>query len=384
MNKKILLFITFICLSLSLFAFDFGGFIENNSSVDGSAFALDKLALSQNDKVGLWIRTPLNDTVSFTSEGYYKFSLNSPLDPFSSDNITHEVNLNLFKLEMLLPLSSSSSLELDLGRFYVSDSSFQVYAGEADGLLVNLSFPAVGLSLYGGYTGSLNAKTASFFKAQSSYDSKAIYPLASKYLLTSWNVSVPNFVSGHSFNAEYFGTFDLNSYDNSESKVNRFYGSISANGPLVPRLYYNFVTTYNFNLSTEKTMGLLSEVNLVYYANFLNSSLMADFLLITPDFLPTTMNSAGLNGSYPYQNLMKATVSGTILPISNLFLSLTGDAIFVFEDKVPSFDAIQWQGYIQYQVVSDVQIALSVGQLFPMGNNGDSYMTGSLKVLLSF
>ena len=117
---------------------------------------------------------------------------------------------------------------------------------------------------------------------------------------------------------------------------------------------------------------------------FKSATLAANFALATEDFTQFTANSADLSGLYYYENLIKASLVGSIMPISKLYINASGSLLFNLVSTSSNFAAVQWQGYIQYQFFSDLMVSLSIGQEIPMNNVGINYLTGTFGFVLSF
>ena len=93
--KKIIIIVIAFCIILPFagFSLDFGGNLDNSTSLSGSA-PDSSVSLSQIDKLSLWFNADLNSNISFASSGSYSFS-------YSFSGNTGEVIPYLFDIDFL-------------------------------------------------------------------------------------------------------------------------------------------------------------------------------------------------------------------------------------------------------------------------------------------
>ncbi|MBR1722632.1 MAG: hypothetical protein IJ727_09170, partial [Treponema sp.] len=244
--RKILAGLLALGLSQLAFSFETGAMLSNNTKL-ANAEKDGSLKLDQNNGISMWLRTPLNKDGSnyFVGEGSFQTEYDDTVEESDKILILY-ADLDLFKFVFKNELESGH-FDLSVGRFYNSDLSSLVYGQNGDGIKFLLSMSGVNLSLFGSYTGLLNAKNVTILEAneEDSPDltdkEKTVYVLANKYLVGALTLSFPNLIASQSISVEGFGAFYLES-----TKYNRFYGTLALNGPIISPLFYDLTTTFGF------------------------------------------------------------------------------------------------------------------------------------------
>ena len=182
--KNFALFCTAIALlSAPAFSFDWGGKIYSDTSFIGKNN--EALKLKETDNANLWLSVPLSKDNSkyFSAEALYQFKYD---DSLPSDKMVNTIDLNLFKFVARQKLSGGKRFAVSAGRFGVSDLTGKVFAQNSDGVLLQFSTLRFNTSLYGGYTGLLNANTTTILNNPEgtswTIGDNAVYRLAPKYI----------------------------------------------------------------------------------------------------------------------------------------------------------------------------------------------------------
>ncbi len=372
-------------------AVDFGGMITNDSKFSGNTFG--KLLLEQKNSASAWLRIPFNNkgTTYFTAEGVYQFVEKDikigDVDANSYDTRYAGIaDLSLFKFATSWK-KTSSQISLSVGRFHSADLSGLVFSQTADGLLAKFDFSRVSFSLYGAYTGLLNARTvkmvnknfehlngAKFLTEYGEFspeDTKKHYQRAESYVIGSATLSFPNLFASQTISLQGLGTFKMK--DQTDTTYSRIYAELSIGGPLVSTLYYNINTTFGFSKydSEDFKVGNLSKVFLTYYAPVKNITLSLGGVYASGEngglkpFVGFTSQTAtnALQGRTEYSGIIKPTLAFSIKPVQNLLLGASGD-IIINAAESPEYEGFQYGVNANWQIVSDVMIGASMYQYF--------------------
>ena len=208
----------FLALSQA-FSFETGSLLTNDSKFanvekDGS------LKLDQKNGVNFWLRAPLNEegTNYFAGEASFQTEIDTSIED-SDKKLKLYADLNLFKFVFKNELDSGN-LQFSLGRFFNSDLTGLIYSQNADGLRFDANLSRITLSLFGSYTGLLNAKNITILDNDSpdlTDKEKTVYVLANKYAVGGLTFSLPHFAAGQTLSLEGLAAYSLES-----TKYNRF------------------------------------------------------------------------------------------------------------------------------------------------------------------
>ena len=365
----------FACLlaaSLSQFAFSFetGAMLSNNTKL-ANAEKDGSLKLDQKNGISMWLRTPLSQDGSnyFAGEGSFQTEYDDSIED-SDKKLMLYADLDLFKFFFKNELESGH-LDLSVGRFYNSDLSSLVYGQNGDGAKILLSLPGVDLSLFGAYTGLLNAKNVTILEAndEDSPDltdkEKNVYVLANKYLVGALTLSFPHLIASQTISVEGFGAFSLES-----TKYNRFYGTLALNGPILSPLFYDLTSTFGFAKYDDSDMvkGNLTKGSIIYYPPVYSMSFAVNGLYASGkqgsfDAFQGFSSFTAVNSLHEpeYTSLITAGISFSIKPLPSLLLNASGDVVFDAAEEVNQA-GFQYLAGFNWQIFSDVMLGASFGQ----------------------
>ncbi len=155
MNRKWIVFIILLSIVVwapSLYAFDFGVNIENNSSFsskEGEGFL-------QEDTAHLWLKLPMGESWVFNLSLMGTLNNDSDKPVFYGDIETLSLKGTFPHLE-----NGANLFSLEMGRFFHKEFSGYVFAHRMDGLRMEFGYPSSTLQIALGYTGLLNKYTTS-------------------------------------------------------------------------------------------------------------------------------------------------------------------------------------------------------------------------------
>jgi hypothetical protein len=240
--KKIFLSICLLSfVSFSISAFDWGGILNNNTQ--GNKTESFGASITQSNALYLWTLSEITDTdLMFSSEIMYEYKYNRAKYYSSFENI---FDVDLLRLNGSLYLTKGI-LDFSIGRFFVSDVTNSIFSQTSDGLLLKYGVKNTDFSFYTGYTGLLNAHNVSILNVDGTTDAieKDFYSLCKPYIPITVAVVFKQLFLQQSVSLAA-NTF----IDASKNNDNRFYATITFDGPLSQGIYYDWATTfaaYNF------------------------------------------------------------------------------------------------------------------------------------------
>lgn len=371
--KKItaVLFSALICSTV--FAFDFGFLItdDTNFKTDENT----KYYVDQKNDASAWIKIPFTKNAKsyFTAEAIYKFEFKS-----NTNTATHYLDLNLFKFVYSKELKNGS-IELNAGRFFTADLSGLIFSQNSDGIFVNYKSDFINASLLASYTGLLNGNVVKQVNAPSysGPDSKKIYAFQDKYIFAMATVGLQSLFADQNLSVQLLGGFDLSRFT-----YNRFYATLSLDGPIYKNLIYSLSGTCAIvaNGSAVKVSPFVN-AKIGYY--FKKGSVSASCIFAGKDFDGFSSQTALNSFKEPeYKALIKTGLGGTFKPFDTLLVNAQVNFAF---DGTKNYEAkgIEYSIGADFQVLSDVLVGLSWQQYFDINKTDKNYQCGCIKAKIS-
>lgn len=407
-------------ISNAVFAVDFGGLLNNLTTIKTNKD--QNFKLDQKDSASLWFKTVFDETGMnyFIADFIYDFERD-----FDADKTTNIIDSDLFKLNLGKKLANGK-IGLSAGRFFYSDLSGLVFAQNADGVLFNYKGNRFDVSVYGAYTGLLNALNVKMITAErgvyvrdtdriddvydhSFYrfkpvegDKDKLYDFAEQYAVGGLTVSFPNLFARQTVAAQFIGAFRLE-----KELFNRMYATISVNGPVVDSLYYNASSTFGFTkFHTNGTeIANLSKINLDYYFSKFDSCIGANAVYASGDrgFLMgftgiTSINPTLSLADIEYSGIFKFGLSSSMKILHNLQLAGACDMVYDISNghaERPegayeqtgindSNTGFQYTANINWQLLSDILLSANVSQFFAKNNEDIKKTTFGIRAVISF
>ena len=373
-SKRILAIAALASLAQLAFSTETGGLISNdtkfeNIEKDGS------LKLDQKNGINLWLRTPVSEDGEsyFAAEGSFQFEHDGRIED-SDKKMKLYADVNLFKLVVKKELEAGN-VTFSAGRFFNSDLTGVIFTQNADGVKLDAEISRLNVSLYGAYTGLLNAKNITILgkgdiKTDLTDKEKTVYVMANKFAVGGLTVSLPYIFASQTVSLEGFAAFSAES-----TKYNRFYGTFALNGPIVSPLFYSVSSTMGFAKYDDQDMekGNLTKGSLSIYPDYKSMAVSFNALYASGEqgsfkrFQGFTSGTAVNSLSEPeYSGLMKLGLSASIKPVEKLLLFANGDLVFDAaageENKDIKQAGFQYMAGLNFQAVSDVLLGASFGQ----------------------
>lgn len=387
MMKKIKLFIfSFLIITLNLSAFEGGGMFKTGLGID---LGKNKANLSHFDSLSLWAKQNLDKegNYNFAIQASYLLNLKKPIKPNGELNLDHIANLDMLKFSFLFPIGNDS-LTIDAGRYNISDITAVILNQNIDG--VYAAYKKTNFAAYFnlGYTGLLNtyvnpinaADIASISKKQTK-----IYNLAPSFVHMSALFHIPFQSLRHAVD------IDLNSFIATQTpKATNNYVSISANGPIVNKLFY-LASISSSILTRDKInarIGFFLSGGLDYYFEKYSSKIGLKTQFFSGgknSFKSFTLSNVSKVNFIESTDLWKIGLNGSIKPIQDLFLS-TEAAIMTYAEAHPkgksNFAGFEWDVSADYTILQDISINTDLGMV--VGQNGKFDAVFKLKGIISF
>lgn len=364
-------------------AIEFGGTLDDNTKFAGAT--VNGLSLDQSNTLTTWVRAPFNNagTMYLAVEGLFKYEYFQTTESYQLT-----ADLDLFKFGSTSKFKGNKTLSISAGRFSESDATNIILTQTCDGALVQFKMKRISLSAFGGYTGLLNAKQITILNSPSSsysYDTTSMYALAAPYAICAAGISAPYLFANQSIGMQLFSFFGTAS---TTSGYNRLYGTLTLNGPLASNIFYTMTET--IGSSTTASVSNLSQLQISYYPNFKSASINVTGIYASGNngpfktFTGFTSNAATFAMDSPeYTGLIKAGLSASLKPISQLYIAAGCDCIFACPEDSVSYDGFQFYGNTLYQLFTDVQLGLSGQQYFDV-NNETNKTCFTAKAVISF
>ena len=378
--KNVFAVISALAIAQSVFALETGGLLTNdskflNAEKDGS------LKLDQKNGINLWFRNPVSQDGSsyIAGEGSFLFEKDMRIED-SEKQLKLYADLNLLKLVAKKELESGN-LVFSAGRFYNSDLSGLVYTQNGDGVKLEASLSGVEFSVFGAYTGLLNAKNITILGNDTDLTDKekTVYVMANKFAVGALTLSLPYFAANQTLSIEGFGALSLES-----TKFNRFYGTVALNGPLFTPVFYNISSTMGFAKYDGEDMvkGNLTKGAISVYPDFKSMSFSLNGLYASGKqgsfeaFQGFTSNTA-VNSlkEDEYSGIALAGISASIKPVENFLFFAGADIVFDTlageEQKSIERSGLQYSAGFNWQVVSDVSLGANLSQFIGKDDYAD-------------
>lgn len=379
--KKLLVFISAVFLfSSSLFSFEWGGMVNNESKIlfNGE----DSIGYVQSNGANLWLSLPItkDNNWKLNSEISYKFDFGIVPKPIYFNNV---VNLPLLKVSGSANVGKNK-IDLSFGRFKVSDYTSKIFNATADGLFVDFNSQILELGCYVGYTGLTNRLAEVGFLdnngALISSDGD-FYVFEESYIPAIFTVAFPSLFANQTVTVQALASFDC-----SNNKNNKYYGTLGIGGPILSSLFYDFKTT--FNTCKFNDVANLTSISFTFFAKKgIGVVLSADYAsgseLCFDNFTTVT--------SFSVSDIFNIGLSDVFVPslsflftAKNFYAKLDVNGLFTIDDSIET-QALLAKISSSMNVYSDFQLGFDLNALIPINKSFATNIIGIvLKGAISF
>lgn len=358
MKKKLLTLILFFCCFFSLNCYEWGGLFTETFKSSSQKFEADKINFRQSNSLSLWFKVPFSNDAktSFLTQATFKYNFD-----FNRTNkfFFPILDFDLMQFSSLLQFSRNSLL-INAGRFYCSDYTKVIFSQKCDGISIINTFSYCETVLFAGYTGFLNSindimiekNKIGFYPENGDF-----YVFAHKYIPVSFTLKFPSAFLNQQLLFEADAFFDL-----TEEKFNRFYATLSTEGPVADLFFYSIFVTFGFENFAKVTNFNALKFNFLLNENILinlNCSYASGNQLFFSPFTGFTSNTA-------YNSFHRSEYTAMLLPAfdinfshNNFYSNFSAKAVFDFPNTDLIFKGIDIFGSIIFNVFSDLQIGLT-------------------------
>lgn len=373
--KKFLLIIFSIFLSFSLFAFDFGGSVQNDFS---GKFISSKINLDDKVDVSFWFKMPLdfqgNTTLNFETAYIGDF--------VQKIGFSNYFDIRKLNIKMRIPLSTSWNCIFLMGRQDFSDISTQIYDGKLDQLSFDFNFDFVKFNILAGYTGLLNGYTHKTFVPVEYFDKNKFY-IQNKIpaIIFDEKITLNSLFNFSPISLEFLNISVLQ-----PENQNNLYINLQLNRELTEFHSFNVFTSFLFNNKNENKIANFTKAHFSYkkenrefllkglFASNLNEKLSA--------FEPYSLNSVSKIKNIPLSNLVSVGGSFLVDISKSSRFSLDMNPFFNFEENTSK---IQYTGAefllnLEINPTNDFYLSFGLGDFLTTDKQNQIYFDINLKL----
>lgn len=389
MKKSLLVTVLTAFFLLPVFSFEWGGlFTENAKGTIGDFSYFDTLSVRQSNSLCLWASVPFDEASNwyFAGQASYKYNLDFSI---LGKTLTNIVDFDLVKISGVIP-AGVNNITFSAGRFFVGDTTGKIFVQNCDGLLLNYNSLFTKMTLYAGYTGLLNGYNVYMLNPNGEVDSKnsvllKVYRQSPSYIPAIASVTFPSLFLNQSVGVQAIAILDVNG--NSDSKANRYYGTLNMAGPISGPIYYSLNTT--FGSKDFKNVSNYSSLKLSYLNKTLTVKVGAEYASGNQAFLEPFVgftSQAMLNSATaPEYSSMLLPGLDVIFSIKNLSFYFNGKVAVACPENSFSLQGVDasLKGYLN--IFSDLRFDFGATMYYDIMKHGsENFYTANLGLTLSF
>jgi len=403
MKKSFVLFICsiFICFSLSSsFAFEWGGLFSSNIGFDiGSPSKEDNPTYFNNiNKFSMWAEQNIDKDgfYTFAVQGSAYLKMKKLMAPIKSSLALKPIlDVDLLRFSFFIPLGAASSLNIDIGRRGLLDTTGLIVHQSFDGVFLNYKNPHFSMMSTFSFTTLLNANTIVLNEGAYSVPNY-IYALPKSYVALMAMFQFPILKTSYSFNID-----SLNFFETKKDGKIKMYGTLGIKGPIVRHLFFSaFVSGSFIKNSAENNqemfwnMGLQSTFAMGYYFTKYNAKLSFNMQYAMGgeknSFQSFTLRHISSQFFSPYTDIWNTGLSASIKPVPEFYIQGLVNIIckaHLSEQEKNSgntslYRGFEWNLRSTYTIKQDISFEASLGQYIRRDSSLQTYI--SLKGLISF
>lgn len=384
--KRIIPILFIIVLQFSLNAFEGGGLFSTslNFDIGTPQKTYNPSYLSNSNKLSLWMKQNIDAECfyNFSAQGSAYFKIRQLLAPGKAKSLLRgTLDIDVLKFSFLFPLEKQGSLEIDLGRRGVIDSTGIIVSQSFDGAFVKYKTPSLEMMTSLAFTTLLNANTVVLNEA-SNKTSNAVYALPKSYasLMAFFHVPIPK--TGYSFDID-----TLNFFETKKNGRMKFYLTSAVKGPIIRRLFFlisvsgSFVkdeSVWNKGLQTTGAIG--------YYFQKYNAKLGFSIQYATGGkhpFQTFTLRHISPQFFSPYTNVWSTGIRASIKPIPELYIRAFTSIVCNAEVQNGTlYRGFEWATSVNYTLKRDIAFEASLGQFIKRNASMQTFLL--LKGIIAF
>lgn len=371
MNKKLSTLAALAVLTGSLFAFDFGGSLENYTKLGSPAYPGDdqfeSFSLKQEGILSLWLRENLSSSSYFAAEGDVRLRYTNQ-EMKNSDGERLIVIPDLKTLRYFKKFDTAAGLlSLNLGRFFFNDITGLIISQNTDGFTFSLDSRNLYLKTFAHYTGLLNAQNVTIINrgeksGEYEADFDKPYLFAPSFANAGLQLTFPYLFANQTLTTEFIASFGFDGLEKGSSDYNRYYASLGLNGFFMKNACYVLTSTLASD-NDFKDLSNLSKAVITLFPGFLNSTVNLNLIYasgnqgsLKPFTGFTSMTACSSHIEPEYSSLLKPGLSLSLKPLQTLLVTAHGDIIFDFAESSPEYSGTEAGLAASFQIFSDLNI----------------------------
>ena len=352
--KKLILSGLIACLLAPVFSLTWNGLFDNTTNLSSND-DFSALTLNQSNGLHFSVNAPFNTkgTVKFVTEASLKYNLSNAF----ADNISTfglVADLDLFKFSGKWTIGKGI-LNVDLGRFLISDISGYAFSQKSDGLSISYDALKYKVGAYAGYTGLQNRLNVAM--PDNSLEEASLYALTAGYVPLMVNLTYKTLFETNTIGIQGEAFIPVTT----EEKIQYMYGTVMMNGPLGVIGAYTLKGTVG--LADMKDLMLDAGLDLNFYlASTAMMSLGGEFRSFDEDplhpFVSITSRSITTDPLFEGGLLPKLSF---IYAKNNMLASVTGKGVLAMSKDDAKFHGVDATASFIYNIFSDLQVGCDLG-----------------------
>lgn len=380
--------ILFIMLqfSFSLNAFEGGGLFSSFWGFDIGTPNKDSnpTYFSTSNRLSLWMKQNIDGEgfYNFYAQGSSYFKARKLLLPNSEKGkIKPIVDIDVLKFSLFFPLQKQGSLEVDLGRRGVVDSTGIIVSQSFDGAFLKYKIPKLEVMSSFAFTTLLNANTVVLNEVSYKADNP-VYALPKSYASLMAFFHIPISKSSYSLDLD-----TLNFFETKKNGKMKFYLTSAVKGPIIRRLFFSVSLSGSFvGVGSNWNNGVQTTGAIAYYFQKYNAKLGFNIQYASGGkhaFQTFTLRHISSQFFSPYTNVWSTGFKASLKPMSELYIQALTNIICNGEAKNGAlFRGFEWLTSVNYTIKRDISFDASLGQFIKRDASVQTFLT--LKGMIAF
>lgn len=384
--KRITLVLFVIILPFSLNAFEGGGLFSSLLQFDIGTPQGEKnpTYLSNSNKLTLWMKQNIDKEgfYNFSAQGSAYFKIRKLLAPNGKKILFKPtLDVDVLKFSLFFPLEKKGSLELDLGRRGLVDSTGVIVSQSFDGAFLKYKTPRIEIMSSLAFTTLLNANTIALNEGLQK-TRNPVYALPKSYAALMFFFHIP--ISKTSYSLD-FDT--LNFFETQKNGKMKFYLTSALKGPIIRRLFFSLSVSGSFvKDGTDWKNGAQTTGAIGYYFRKYNAKLGLNVQYASGGryaFQTFTLRHVSPQFFSPFTNVWSTGVRASFKPIPELYIKALTNIICSGEIQNGSlYRGFEWLTSVNYTLKRDITFELSLGQFIKRDTSFQTFL--ALKGIIAF
>ena len=384
--KRVIPILFTIVLQVSLNAFEGGGMFSSSFNFDIGTPKRDSnpTYFSNSNRLTLWMKQNMDKDgiYNFSAQGSAYLKIRKLIAPNGKKALLKiPLDIDVFKFSFFFPLEKQGSLELDVGRRGLVDSTGVIVSQSLDGVFLKYKTPRLEVMTSLAFTTLLNANTVVL--NESSYKTRnSVYALPKSYasLMFFFHVPIPK--------TSYSLDFDtLNFFETKKNGKMKLYLTSAIKGPIIRRLFFSLSVSASFVKDSNKWKSGAQMTGAVgYYFQKYNAKLGFNIQYASGGkhaFQTFTLRHISPQFFSPYTDVWSTGVRASIKPVPELYLQAFTNIVCRGQTQNGSlFRGVEWCTSLNYTLRRDISFEASLGQFIKKDSSVQTFL--GLKGVVAF